>query len=343
MPVLRGSTFSDGGWIRATCSRLALAPAFGLVLACAAVVGLAGLVLPRVATAQIPSGCAEICGVTCVKPIAIPDRWDDVTPIAGYNGEGSGKSQRPTWANDAKYDFEQFTDVNGNGIWDPGEPYVDGNNNGKFDAEAYGPLTTGYIADPTAGNTLAPLGDLGLVITLYPAGSSAPTPWQYQPVAFPPGNKGAPVVSSADFENNWANCSASVIEPADWLQLQPGLLTGPTNQFMRDLIAQDPNAYWDPISQSVQGSAFALSPRVNFVVAYDPRIPVTSGRMTVTAAKVIPVFMEQMTGSAQVAVRFLRVATSGFTCTGSSAGGFFYECATPATRASWGHVKATYR
>ena len=54
-------------------------------------------------------------------------------------------------------------------------------------------------------------------------------------------------------------------------------------------------------------------------------------------------FMEQVTGSAQVLVRFLRVSTSGATCMGGSAGGFLYACATPATRASWGQVKATYR
>jgi len=101
-------------------------------------VAIAALGPPPAAFAQIPPGCTEICGVSCVKPIAIPDRWDDVTPIAGYNGgTGSGGKTLPNWANNAVWNQESCTDLNGNGIYDPGEPFIDGNGNGKFDAEAY--------------------------------------------------------------------------------------------------------------------------------------------------------------------------------------------------------------
>ena len=30
--------------------------------------------------------CGATCGVSCIKPWSPPDRWDDVTPIPGYNG-----------------------------------------------------------------------------------------------------------------------------------------------------------------------------------------------------------------------------------------------------------------
>jgi hypothetical protein len=305
-----------------------------------ALVVLAGLALPSVGLAQLPPNCTELCGVSCVKPIAVADRWDDVTPIVGYSGGGK---KAPNWANNGVWDQEMFTDTNGNGLWDPGEPFVDGNGNGQHDAEAFDPLTTGYVAGATAGNSLAPNGDLGREITLH-LGSpgSTPTPGLYVSIDFPPINKGTPVTGASPYQENWANCNPSTIEPSDLLQLEPGSQGSATNQAMRDLIAQDPNAYWDPSTQTVQGSAFASSPRVVLVAAFDPRIT-NAGRNSVQVTKIVPMFMEQATGTAQVLVRFVSVSTSGTACTGGSAGGFLYACATPATRASWGQVKATYR
>ncbi len=292
------------------------------------------------AAAQIPASCSELCGVSCTRPIAIPDRWDDVTAIAGYDGT---LPKRPNWRNNGKFDEEMFTDTNGNGMYDPGEPYVDGNLNGKFDSEAYDPLLTGYVAGPTAGNMLAPGGDLGRSLTLGYSGASAPVPGNYQPVDLPPLNKGVPLTGSDSFLANWQGCNAAVVEPGDLLQTEAGALVAPTNQAMRDLIAQDPGAYWDPITQSVHGSAFAESPRVIHVMVYDPRTFPTPERPYVVDRKVIPSFMEQMTGNAQCVGRFLRGQTVGTTCPGASAGGWFYACATPASTTSWGRVKATYR
>ena len=46
---------------------------------------------------------------------------------------------------------------------------------------------------------------------------------------------------------------------------------------MRDLIAQDPNAEWDPITQSVINSAFSISPRIVLIPMYDPRTAIQPG------------------------------------------------------------------
>jgi hypothetical protein len=333
MRLARGSGLPKDGRIRGA-QLLFVEGALALALALVAL-----STLPRAALAQIPPNCTELCGVTCVKPIAIPDRWDDVTAIVGYAGGGKA----PNWRGNGVFDQESFTDMNGNGLYDPGEPFDDHNGNGIYDAEAFDPLTTGFVADPTAGNAVAPAGDLGVEITLHPSVQNTPAPGQFLAIDFPPANKGTPIIGSSTYLGNWSSCNASLIEPADRLQLEPGSLSSATNQAMRDLIAQDPNAYWDPTTQSVQGSAFPLSPRVIFVAAYDPRISITSARQTVTVTKLIPVFMEQATGTATVLVRILRVSTSGSACVGPSAGAFFEACATPATRASWGAVKATYR
>jgi len=69
------------------------------------------------AFAQIPPGCSELCAVSCIKPISIPDRWDDVTAIPDMRRAGPAKL-----ANNFSYDQENFTDLNSNQLWDPGNP-----------------------------------------------------------------------------------------------------------------------------------------------------------------------------------------------------------------------------
>ena len=99
-------------------------------------------------------------------------------------------------------------------------------------------------------------------------------------------------------------------------------MVGPTNQGMRDLIAQDPNAYWDPITQSVQGSNFSISPRIVLIPIHDPRHPISNGRTSqVQVAKVAAFFMEEMTGPAEVRGRFLKVRAPGQPCVAGNGGG----------------------
>jgi len=263
--------------------------------------------------ARAAAACGATCGVSCVKPWSPPDRWDDQTKIPGYDGTIKALGN---WANDGKYEQEDFTDVNGNGVYDQGEPFVDLNANGKHDAEFYSPTLTGYVPDPYPGNTLAPNGDLGLQITLEYANGNATTPVasNYQPVDLPPINRGNPISGANAFRDNIANCNQAEIFPGDWLATEPGAMVGPTNQGMRDLIAQDPNAYWDPITQSVQGSAFPISPRIVLIPMYDPRTFPRSGRTAVQVVKVAAFFMEQMQGTSQVRGRFLKVRAPGEPC-----------------------------
>ena len=47
-------------------------------------------------------------------------------------------------------------------------------------------------------------------------------------------------------------------------------MAGPTSQGADELIARDPGAYWDHLSGTVKGSAFAHSPRVFPIPLYDP-------------------------------------------------------------------------
>ena len=293
--------------------------------------------------AQVAPGCVELCDVSCVKPFSIPDRWDDATAIPGY----AGGNKKPNWRNNGGYDSEALTsDPNGNGLYDPGDGFVDGNGNGVFDAEAYDPSVTGYNADPDLGNGSAPAGDLGLELTLKANSSSAPAPAQYYAIDLPPVNRGTPIPGGDAFRENLAQCNPSPVGSGDALQVEAGSMLGPANQGMRDLIAQDPNAYWEDVSQSVQGSSFSLSPRIIFLPAHDPRMPITSGAYVLVVRRVLAFFMEQMTGNAEVRGRLLRVSYPGLgsRCGGQpSIGGFFTECPTPARPMSWGRVKGLYR
>lgn len=269
--------------------------------------------------------CGATCSVTCVKPWSIPDRWDDVTGIPGYMGEQIGKKKRPEWRGDNHWNSEKFTDANGNGLYDVGEAYVDDNGNGRYDQEAYHPSLTGYGPDPVPGNFLSPNGDLGLSLVLKAGSpSAAPEPGQYWPIDLPPVNKGTPVPGGSQYRDNIATCNPASIEKGDWLQTEPGNMVGPTNQGMRDLIAQDPNATWDDNTQSVINSNFAVSPRIVLIPIHDPRHPTSSGRGDLLqVTKVAAFFMERMTGPAEVRGRFLKVRAPGAPCVAGQNSGFF--------------------
>ena len=293
-----------------------------------------GILAAAAANAAAQAPCYDLCRIPCVKPISFADRWDDATGIPGYMGELVGTRRSPDWRNNAQYDFESFVDGNENGLHDPGETFADGNGSGTYDAEAYDPWTTGYTAAI----------DLGRTIVLH-VGSpgDAPSPGQYYSVALPPVNKGTPLVDSGAYRAAWAQCEPVLVQPGDQLLPTPGILSSPTNQAMRDLIAADPDATWDEATQSVVNSAFPLSPRIWFVPGHDPRIPLVSGAPRLVVRKVVAFFAETMTGPAECRGRLLRVNAEGEGCGGGSAGGFIVGCAVPAAPSSWGRVKSTYR
>lgn len=303
MPVLRGSSWAIGGWIRGTHLFLIV----GAITAAGSVA----------AGAPTHAWAAD-----CALSIAIPDRWDDVTAIAGYAG---GAKSATDWRNDDALDHEAFTDLNHNGLWDPGEPFVDANANGRFDAEAYDPLLTGYVLDPVAGNVLSPNGDLGLAITLVPAKAHATGIGRYVPF----------------------DCAG------------PSAASGPSgsvDRAMRDLVALDPGATWDPVSNQVTGSAFpGGSPRVILLPVYDPRFMATADRGGAPVTKVVATFVEQIVGHGSAVVRLTRVPAPGVraalairssatnSTSASSPSRPPSPSSSPPDPASWGRLKAIYR
>jgi hypothetical protein len=242
----------------------------------------------------------------CLKPWSIPDRWDDQTLIPGY----------PSWRNNKYYDMEDFDDANDNGVYDPGEPYQDDNNDGIFNWEYYDPVFTGYTAAK----------DHGLQITLKAAGpKDAPAPGQYWPVDLPDEN-GDPIHGADWYRWNIANCNPGTVMPGDWLWTENGNMVGPTLQGMRDLIAQDPNAYWDSGCECIDGSDFSLSPRIGLIPMHDPRVRISPGKQRLLITKIAAFFIERVDGKSGVVGRFMKVQYAGTPLPpGSDNGGWIWN------------------
>jgi Flp pilus assembly protein TadG len=82
---------------------------------------------------------------------------------------------------------------------------------------------------------------------------------------------GKPVITGgAEYDWNIANCNTTSYFWGDLLTQEPGAMTGPTISGAELLIAKDPNAYFDPSTKTVKGSAFGHSPRTFPIPLYDP-------------------------------------------------------------------------
>ncbi len=156
--------------------------------------------------------------------------------------------------------------------------------------------------------------DLGTSIVLKMGDSSdTNVPGHYNPVDFPPSNKGAPVSGADEYRENLTNsCAGSnntSVEAGDSLQIEPGKMTGPTKQGISDLIAEDPSAYWDADTNSIQGSDFSdpmAGPRVALIPFHDPSVYQPSGRNDVVVHQLGAVFIESITGKGDVNGRFIK-------------------------------------
>lgn len=73
------------------------------------------------------------------------------------------------------------------------------------------------------------------------------------------------------YRENIANCNTSKIVRGTKIIQEPGNKEGPTIQGIEDLIAKDPDAYWDTSCKCVKGSKFTgQSPRLFPIPLYDP-------------------------------------------------------------------------
>ncbi|WP_243368267.1 pilus assembly protein TadG-related protein [Fundidesulfovibrio soli] len=190
-----------------------------------------------------------------------------------------------------------------NDLADPAKKY---NNNGKLDTKSNLEMASVNVQGYSEA-------DVGTQIVLK-QGDPQDTiaPGQYNPIDFPPANRGNPVPGGNEYRTNISGCTGSSnsdVSVGDFLKMEPGNMTGPTKQGIEDLIASDPGAHWDSATKSIVGSNQTdplNSPRVGMIAFYDPRDPPSSGRDTVKVYQLGAVFIEGINGSGDVTARFIK-------------------------------------
>lgn len=132
------------------------------------------------------------------------------------------------------------------------------------------------------------------------------SPGHFFAIDLPPVNRATPVTGASEYELNIASCEGSnqyLVSVGDELQLEPGNMVGPTKKGIEDLVAQDPNAYWDDAGREVADSDFypeLSSPRVVVIAFYDPRQPPVSGRNSIFVINMAAMFIEGVDSSGNV-------------------------------------------
>lgn len=222
----------------------------------AAFFGVASADVTAVATAEASPANAA----TCVKPWAVPDKWDE----------------RQTPPFDPVNDSYDLYRPNGTPLPNP-DRYV------PVGSAGY----SGYQPDPAGP-------DYGLRVTLK-AGNphQAISSSHFYPIALPPGTGGS------WYEQNISGCWPDVMEIGAVIPVEPGNMTGPTIQGAQALIAQDPGAYWDTGTGRIV-SAQHPSPRLIVMPVFDPDVYEHSrqhGRQDIQVANLVGFFVERLAGN----------------------------------------------
>jgi hypothetical protein len=219
---------------------------------------------------------------TCLMPFTIPDAWDDVN-------------------DNQQYDSGEYYDMTDTGY---GSDY----RNGVPAFNGIDPDGTTYV------------NDLGRPVVLKEGKpqeaivSSWYFPWDV------PAVDGGPATGAARYRWNIANCNTSIVRIGEPHMVENGNMTGPTQQGVKDLLKEDPDAWWDASTGTVQGSVYGdtwkASARVVNLPLFDPRDPVEPGKKPVVFNNFASFFLEGMDGN-DVIGRFLYASGIGVGTTGS--------------------------
>ena len=146
--------------------------------------------------------------------------------------------------------------------WDPDDTYDAFDNKGKplANPDIYIPLGEGYTGYSAAE---PPTGDRGTLVTLKAGTGNNITPSFYFPYSI------GGVTGADEYRENITGCNTTMMGFNDLLLAEPGNMSGPTKSGIEELIAKDPNAYWDH-GTNKPVSKMAPSPRVIAIPLFDP-------------------------------------------------------------------------
>lgn len=169
---------------------------------------------------------------------------------------------------------DRWEDVDGNGVFN-----VEGDDYYKPWPEAG---ATGYGDD-----------DIGTPVVIKPFKESGQlNPSWYYPWR-PEGGAGG-----ADYRENVRACvdSRQAYYFGDVVDTEPGAMVGPTMQGFGDVIAEDPDAYWDEDERCVRrnGRCAHYSPRIRPMPLFDPRESPDPGAKPFTFTNFVSVFIDRI-------------------------------------------------
>ncbi|HSG47246.1 MAG TPA: pilus assembly protein TadG-related protein [Longimicrobiales bacterium] len=98
---------------------------------------------------------------------------------------------------------------------------------------------------------------------------------------------------AARYRQNICSCNSSIIDLDTEYLIEPGNMVGPTYQGVQQLIAQDPDARWDPRTNTVVSQYGMESPRVVTVALFDPAEITKPGRQYLRFNNFARVFIEE--------------------------------------------------
>jgi hypothetical protein len=207
----------------------------------------------------------------CLKPWGVPDKWLEVYPAPG------------PWTPDVRF----------NKYYDQGQQTGDP----LPDPDIYVAPTEN---DPGTGFTLEV--DYGTELVLKPGNpQQATSPGWFFPLQLTePGGD--------EYRENIAGCSETIWGVGDDVPVEPGNMIGPTAQGVRDLIALDPNARWNPTTRRIEGSCagtaacpgMSRSPRVVAIPIFDTAAYEDgrqSGRVTIRIVNILGFFLDRLQGN----------------------------------------------
>lgn len=259
----------------------------------ARVLGIRTVPISAFAAAQ----AANAGAAKCLKPFAVPDMW--------YDPNG---------------------DQNGNRVWDPNENWVFGDNPADR-YEAYtGPggsqTSTGYGSGFRNQTSPGFNNDYGRQISIKAQDPNSPyvaqpgvfMPWQIPTDPTETPCKGGIGGGASAYRNDICSCNNSEVKLGVPYPIKTGNMVGPTFQGVDELIKDDPNAVWDPSTQTVKGSTYGAgwmnSPRVVKLALIAPGQITGSGMQTITFNNFALMFVEsQQNQKSPVTGRFLYFAT----------------------------------
>jgi hypothetical protein len=191
--------------------------------------GVASQSVEATAIAQARAGNAT----DCIKPLAVPDRWTEIT--AG-----------PDWLPESTFDK-----------WNPANPIALLDPRDSYTAPGFDFIGTGLTLSD----------NLGDAATLTPGTTAIPVttikPWRYVAVQIPDS------VHGNDLRANINSCAEAAVAIGDILPLEPGYVPATATAGIQDLINQDPGAVWNAAAGRVDNSCADRPPRC---ASFSPRI-----------------------------------------------------------------------